>query len=343
MKIVLYENESLFVEICEEWHDLLADSTANQIFLTCTWQASWWEAYHPGQICALALRDETTGRLVGLAPWFVETLLDGTRIVRAIGCVDVTDYLEVIARRGYEQAVFDALAAHVAAHREHFDEVRLCNVPEQSSTLALLPAALEQNGLPVTVNLQEVCPIIVLPELWEDYFALLSKKHRHELRRKLRRASGGPNERVDWYIVGPEHDLSTELERFLRLMRQSHPTKAAFLDEAGNETFFRLMVPRMAERGWLQLAFLTINGEAVASYLNFDYANRVVVYNSGMNPDAHGGLSAGIVLLARLIEHAIAERREVFDFLRGDEQYKYHMGGTDTKVFQIVVGAVAPA
>ena len=96
-------------------------------------------------------------------------------------------------------------------------------------------------------------------------------------------------------------------------------------------------MPALAERGWLQLALLTVNGQPAAAYLNFDYHNRIMVYNSGLDPEAHGHLSPGIVLLARLIEYAIGCQREWFDFLRGDEPYKYDMGGQDTQVYRMEI------
>ncbi len=44
-----------------------------------------------------------------------------------------------------------------------------------------------------------------------------------------------------------------------------------------------------------------------------------------------------IVLLGRLIEYAIQQGYEAFDFLRGDEAYKYDMGGRDTNVYQLQI------
>lgn len=335
MNITLYTDETLFADLSDEWNGLLNDSLADKVFLTRDWQQTWWEAYHPGRIWALAIRDEESGRLEGLAPWFLAIDPDGTRILREIGCVDVTDYLELIARRGIEDAVFETIADFLAAHKNEFDEIRLCNVPAASLTLSSFPTALESREFRSHIQLQEVCPVVDLPEKWQDYVASLDKKNRHELRRKIRRATG----HVAWYIVGPEHDLDEELERFLRLMAASAPEKASFLEDPENERFFHLMVPRMAQHGWLQLAFLTVNGDAAAAYLNFDYGNRILVYNSGHDAGEYGNLSPGIVLLARLIELAIDQRREAFDFLRGDEAYKYDLGGLNTHVYQLIITA----
>ncbi|PJF33382.1 MAG: hypothetical protein CUN49_18700, partial [Candidatus Thermofonsia Clade 1 bacterium] len=103
-----------------------------------------------------------------------------------------------------------------------------------------------------------------MPDTFEGYLESLDKKQRHEARRKLRRAENA-EERVAWHIVGPNDDLEAALETFLRLMAASHPQKAAFLEEAHNREFFKLVMPRMAACGWLQLAFLTAGGVPIAS------------------------------------------------------------------------------
>lgn len=336
MNVTLFESDSVFDDICTEWNELLVDSAADQIFLTCEWQLTWYRAYQPGPLWVLLVRDDA-GQLQGIAPWFIDVEPDGARVVRTVGCVDVTDYLDVIARRDWESEVFVALADFVTAHTGAFDEIRLCNIPAGSRALVMLPDVVAARGLAATVSLQEVCPVVALPEKFTDYLGALDKKNRHELRRKLRRATGF----VDWYIVGPEHDLKDELAQFMRLMAASSADKAKFLDDPQNWAFFEMVVPVMAARGWLQLAFLTVGDIPAAAYLNFEYNNRVLVYNSGHDPNEHGHLSPGIVLLARLIEHAIHQRRATFDFLRGDEAYKYDMGGKDTNIYQLQIAVPA--
>jgi CelD/BcsL family acetyltransferase involved in cellulose biosynthesis len=331
LNVTLYETEALFSDLRDEWQDLLVNSDANRIFLTYEWLSIWWSVYHPGQIWALVVRDDG-GRCQGIAPWFV-TDMDGERVVRPIGCVDVTDYVDVITRRGAETGVFQSLAEWLSEHKNDFDVIRVCNFPQDSHALAALPDLARARGFEVMVQVEDVCPVIRLPDSFEDYIAGLDKKNRHELRRKVRRATG----QVAWHIVGTEHDLDAELETFLRLMAASTPDKAKFLQDPFNVEFFRRMVPAIAERGWLQLALLTVSGQAAAGYLNFDYENGIMVYNSGLDPEAHGHLSPGIVLLARLIEYAIACKRECFDFLRGDEPYKYDMGGQDTQVYRMEI------
>jgi len=329
LNITLYETDQFFSDLRAEWPDLLGSSTANLIFMSHEWQETWWDTYHPGKLWALVLRDES-GRCIGLAPWFIGND-NGRRIVCPVGCVDVTDYLDVIVRRGAERAVFEALAAWLDEHSESFDAVSLRNIPQGSPTLSLLSALAELRGFDVQTAVDDVCPIILLPATFEEYLAGLSKKNRHELRRKLRRATG----QAEWYIVNETHDLKAETETFLSLMAASTPDKAAFLADPQNIAFFRRIIPVMAERGCLQLALMTVQSEPAAAYLNFDYGGRVMVYNSGLNPNMGGQFSPGIVLLARLIEHAIEQGYALFDLLRGDEPYKYDLGGQNTEIYRL--------
>jgi CelD/BcsL family acetyltransferase involved in cellulose biosynthesis len=316
-----------------EWNALLAHNAVNEVFLTWEWQDAWWRAYQHGELFVLIGRD-AHGTLHGIAPWFIDTSDPEERVLRPIGCVDVTDYLDIIAPHARREAFCSSLAAYLQAHRDAFARINLCNVHGKSPTLVDLPAALEKVGFQVALRPQEVCPVIQLPATFEQYLESLDKKQRHEARRKLRRAESAP-EQVAWHIVSPEDNLESALETFLRLMAASHPSKAEFLRNAQNQTFFKLVMPRMAACGWLQLAFLTAGGTPIASYLNFDYDNRILVYNSGLQPEGYAHLSGGIVLLLHLIQHAIERGRREFDFLRGNETYKYRMGGQDRPVIEI--------
>jgi CelD/BcsL family acetyltransferase involved in cellulose biosynthesis len=163
---------------------------------------------------------------------------------------------------------------------------------------------------------------------------LLDKKQRHELRRKLRRAESEADTR--FIVVGTEHDLRAEMRRFVELHQKSTPEKDEFMDPQMQGFFFDVASVLQA-KGWLQLTFLEIDGHRAASLLNFDYGNSILVYNSGYDPAQFSYLSPGIVVTARCIEHAIALGRGKFDFLRGDEVYKYRFGAQDTKVHRLLI------
>lgn len=328
LAVQAYRDVDGFDALAGEWNGLLRRSTADTVFLTLEYQRLWWETLGDGALYILASRDGES--LVGIAPLFA---VPGRRMLTTVGCVEVSDYLDWIAARGREAEVCAAVVEHLAGpDAPAWDEIALCNVPQDSPTLRLLPPLAEARGWAVSIVKEEVCPIVRLPRTWDDYLGMLDKKERHELRRKLRRAEAG----TTWYIVGASHDLEAEVEDFLRLMAASTPEKAAFLTPR-MRLFFHRLARAAYEAGWLQLAFLEVEGRKAAAYLNFVYGNRVLVYNSGLDWRTFPQLSAGLVLAAHCIRYAIEQGYEAFDFLRGNERYKYQLGGQDVEVRRLAI------
>lgn len=333
VQVQLFTSNHAFSALQSEWNSLLKRCVTDNPFSTYEWHSNWWNAYHPGDLWIFAFRDNND-TLRGIASFFIETDEQGQRNVHFVGCEDVTDYLDVLVDKNYADAVYTALADALIEHKSEFDALDLCNIPEASPTCTDFPTILSDKGFAVETSVQEVCPIVPLPQSFDEYLDSLDKRQRKEIQRKLRRAKGA-GDSLNWYVVNGTHDLDKEIDKFLELMASSHPEKAKFLEDEQHVAFFKSVVPAAAEAGWLQMNFLEVVGEPVAAYINFDYENKILVYNSGLEPNKASALSPGIVLLSYNIEHAIENKREVFDFLRGDEQYKYKMGGQDTKIYNL--------
>lgn len=331
MQVQHYRDAGAFDALRAEWNKLVFTSSANEVFLTIQWQEAWWRHLGEGELWVTAVRDPA-GMLLAIFPCHVLEA-DGRRILRFIGCVEVTDYLDLILAKGHEETLLPLFVESLLGPAAPaWDAVELCNIPQASMTLRLLPELARAAGLAVEVRQRDVCPVIPLPASWEAYLMMLDKKQRHEIRRKLRRAQS--EAALEWYIVGPEHDFERELDIFLELHRKSRPDKHAFMTPR-TEAFFRAMARALFDAGWLQLSHLVLDGRHEASMLSFDYDNAILLYNSGFDPEGHPHLSPGNVLISLCIQHAIELGRREFDFLRGDEEYKYRFGARDTYVYQI--------
>ena len=86
--------------------------------------------------------------------------------------------------------------------------------------------------------------------------------------------------------------------------------------------------------GW---ALLSVDERPAAALFSFTWQDQWLLYNSGYDPRNFKELSTGVVLLARCIEHAIETGFRVFDFMQGNEIYKYRLGGHDTEVWRLTV------
>jgi CelD/BcsL family acetyltransferase involved in cellulose biosynthesis len=139
---------------------------------------------------------------------------------------------------------------------------------------------------------------------------------------------------VRWRLV-PAHDaeaMTQGMHTFLDLHRTSGVDKAHFMDDHMAH-FFLTMASELAETGWLDLAILEVANEPASSYLSFSYGNRLYLYNSGYSQQ-YAAYSAGVALLAYRIHKAILQGFRYFDFLRGDEPYKYDFGAKDTYIYR---------
>ena len=141
--------------------------------------------------------------------------------------------------------------------------------------------------------------------------------------------------RVERYTAGPE--LRAALEQFFVLHRLSHTDKARFMDERMTQ-FFRLITEAMSRSGGVELNLLYIDNDPAAAMYNLRYGNQLLVYNSGYDPALRPSLSSGIVLLALCIQSAIERGVTAFDFLQGNEEYKYRFGATDHSVLRLEIG-----
>jgi CelD/BcsL family acetyltransferase involved in cellulose biosynthesis len=155
------------------------------------------------------------------------------------------------------------------------------------------------------------------------------------MRRKMRRLdTAGGN--VQFRVITEADEACAQLDRLFHLMRISNHHKEEFLERPGMTAFFRDMTAVMANAGMLRLYVLTFDAEAVAMVLNFDVGGRLYMYNSGYDPQ-YSHYAVGLMSKALLLQDAIEQNRTAVDFMRGDESYKYDLGGRDRKVHRLVL------
>jgi len=318
------------------WNDLLNESICNVPFLRFEYLEQWWQTLGGGEWPADAqltlVTAQQDGNLVGIAPLF-HTLHEGQPSLLFLGSIEISDFLSFIVRPQDLAAFSTGLLETLATSDQipAWQVLDLYNNLEESGLANALKTEAEHRGWAFQNEQTDHSPIIQLPGDWEVYLASLDKKQRHEIRRKMRRLQEAevPSR---WYLVEDTATLETEIEAFIALMAHD-PQKQAFLTEPMKEAMAKT-IRTAHQEGYLQLSFLEVDGKKAATYLNFDYLNSLWVYNSGMDPEFYS-YSAGWVLLGYLLQWANENKRNAFDFMRGNEDYKYRFGATDRFVTRI--------
>ena len=327
-----------------EWNALLEESITNVPFLRYEYLSTWWATRGGGewpQAELVLVSAQKNNRLIGIAPLFLSEH-EGHQALMLLGSIEISDYLDLIVSADdlscFLSGLLDTLAADSAlgwsvVSTGSARRIDWYNLPGDSPTLAALEAESVKRSWKFTKEPFRPSLYVPLPGNFETYLGNIDKKQRHEIRRKMRRAEeSGQN--VRWYIVEDETMLDAEVDDLLALMANDR-NKEEFLTEV-MRTQMRDSVHAAFNAGWLQLAFLVVNERKAAGYLNFDYRDRIWVYNSGLDFD-FGELSPGWVLLGYLLQWANEHGRKEFDFMRGDEDYKYKFGAIKRDVMRVRV------
>jgi CelD/BcsL family acetyltransferase involved in cellulose biosynthesis len=316
------------------WNTLVEQSIADTPFSRHEYLAEWWQTRGGGEwndAELVLVSASENGQLVGIAPLFIAEY-DGRKAVLLVGSIEISDYLDLIVRAEHLSRFLSELIDFLASSLpDNWSALDWYNLPDDSPTLAALKADSLSRGWDYHEEVYRPTPRIALKGSFEDYLSRIDKKQRHEIRRKMRRAAESELN-VRFIVVDKSADIEKEINTFFDLMTQD-PNKANFLHPAMREQM-TVTIRAAFEQNYLWLAYLEVDGVKVAASLNFDYKNKLWGYNSGVSR-AHMELSPGWVLLGHVIQWCCENGRYEFDFMRGDEEYKYRFGGVNRFVMRV--------
>jgi CelD/BcsL family acetyltransferase involved in cellulose biosynthesis len=291
------------------------------VFVSPVWLQTWWQVFGSGADSFLrAVWQED--QIIGIAPCLVKE-----KKLSFMGSPDVCDYLDFIVAPDRESDFFNAWLDDLK--EEGINQLDLKPVREDATVLTELAANARNRGYDVLCTPEDVSLEMDLPSTWDEYLAVLTTKQRHEVRRKLRRLSEAG--KVDYRFVDGA-SVTGAMDIFLKMFAGSRQDKADFLT-GQMESFFRLLADAMNGAGLLRLGVLELDAQPTAMIICFDYNDCRYLYNSGYDP-AYDSLSAGLISKVLGIKDSIQRGGKRFDFLKGAESYKYHLGGKEVALYR---------
>jgi CelD/BcsL family acetyltransferase involved in cellulose biosynthesis len=313
-----------FAGLREEWNALLAGSAADNLFLTWEWLHTWWKHFSAGRrLSLLAVRRE--GELIALAPLAVGPRRIGRLVpfqsLEFLGTGSVgSDYLDLIVQPGHEEEAFATLARQLDGQKL---AVAFAQLSRQSCLARGLAQRLVRRGWSCAEQRTDVCPVVALSGLsWPAYLATLDGHHRNSFKRRLRNLSGPFDVRLDRVTMERDRPAALATVIALHLMRWRErggstafhaPSLIAF-----HEEFSRLAF----ERGWLRLLVLRLDDEPAAALYGFRYRDTFYFYQTGFDP-RYAPYGVGQAIVGLSIKSALEEGARQYDFLHGDERYKF--------------------
>jgi len=288
-------------------------------FRTHGWARAWLTHLGAGAEPWLLLCGEPA---TGLLP-LVLRRTHGARVLSLLGH-GISDYLGPLGAAG-EPAWLEALGRRLRGESRRFDLVDLLSLrasPAQRTALA--------RGLGGAANerVYERCPLVRIETSWEEYLKTRSSNQRKNVKRLGRRVGAQGDVAIACETATPElFDALIEVERASwkwehGLSSLRDPRRRAFLRELllGGGVRHELWTCRV--------------GAALGAFAIVLLGGRTrYYYLASFRQDVS---RVGNLLLLELLRDSFGAKLEAFDFLQGDEPYKFEWANAEHEVHQLV-------
>lgn len=337
MRIELVESYAVLSERSGIWEDLLGSAQGGlDVFQSPAWLLPWWRhlGREQGRIhCLFAWEGQ---QLVAIAPLAV-VAVGGARVLRFMGD-PLNDYNRFVLRRGAEASAGKAILRFLATGAAAWDSVALDCLLHPADALGTDDGEIRSGFATVPLSPPPTV-LLSLPADWDTYRLgpVTGRRTLERKERKLRREAAATF-RVccDGASAAP---IVSELER-LRLANWEafgfRDTRDSLLFGESFSAFLREAGPLLADGGRLQVGVIEGEEGLLAAGLYLSGGGVLMKYMQGWD-HSDPSASVGLILDWLMIRHAIESGFDCFDFGRGDETYKFRLGGAshDLAGFQL--------
>jgi len=317
--------------IREVWETLLASSNVDSVFLTWEWIAAWAEHFiDKGKKLFIPIV-KRKGAVLCVAPWYIHDARHGpfrVRIIEFLGTPDTgSDYLDVIARAGKEKDVARCLYEFLVNEiPTEWDSLLFRNVPANSIFLHNFIDQFHSVGKYVEVLRGPYCPILNLPETTAEFLASIRSHRRSQHNRHWRLIQ---NHGDVEYTTVKDPLLNGHFDEFLDFYEDQWGKRKNHY-----RSFLRAFVRLACRKGWLEVESLRYEGRYIAAILHLIYKKTKYSYLTAVDKSFNRKVSAGNVLIGLALQDAIDRNMKTYNFLRGNEPYKYHWANSGDQLLE---------
>lgn len=310
----IIDDPAQFDTLAPHWWKLWEQSSSATPFQSPAWLVPWWRTFAPGGLATVAVW--RGGDLIGLAPLYLEHGTAGSKLL-PVG-ISLSDYLDILCVPGTEALVAAAIAEKIRS--VEWSQWVLSDLPQDAAGLAMIYPDLKA-GRP---SLHGACPVLAIAG--DETLAGCVPSRR---RRQLRRARQAAARRGRTALSSARGEPQAFLDQLIRLHDARWAGRGGgVLADVAVKRFHRHSLPLLDACGLARCWLLAIDGRTVGVYYGFHHRGRAYAYLGGFDP-SYAEESPGAILIGHAIEESIREGAHEFDFLRGQEAYKYGWGAVD--------------
>jgi CelD/BcsL family acetyltransferase involved in cellulose biosynthesis len=278
------------------------------------WLFTWWKHFGNGQLQVLVFREKN--EIVGIVPCFRHSW-NGLRQMTLIGS-GISDYLEPAINSAHCPAILNHLRNHLEADLE-WD---VCDWQDLSAKTPL--AGLRSNGNFKLIASPDVsCTEIRLTGNFDEFRSALPKNLKRNLRRYREKADAIGSLRFE--IAKDTHPELMNALVELHTAKWQKRGEPGMIQANGSAEFLSDVAREFAARNMLRFFSLRFQTKIVALIVAFQFRKTVFGYLSAFDPE-YEALGFGRTLLSEALRHCYEAGYEAWNFLRGEEPYKFWWG-----------------
>ena len=305
-----------------EWNNLLNECNSASVFLTWEWLFSWWQTFKGGhQLFIISVRD-TNGTLAGIGPKKKKKRYGCFRILSIIGGDSsvASDYLDILVNRNAESEIRRLILNYMINQRRNWNVLVFPNLISASPTYLALKQISEENNLVYSEQSCGICPVLHLPERYEDFISSLGSRTRRNIRNYDRRLKN--NHQVEFIT---EHRNPDMVHTLLRLHQKRRDKLNAYTTFQHQEyiQFLNEIVSCFQNIGLNKFYAFRQNQHIVALFYFFEFQEELYLYQGGFdNSELPPNISLMHTLFNSCVRDAIDRNIRIVHLLEGDSGFK---------------------
>ena len=309
--------------ITDEWRNLVFNSYANWIYSLPEWCLSWYKALgRAGSLRIIIVKDKDE-TLVGLAPlWKGPGSLSELKVKKGeFISGDQADYHDLIIQEGKEESIVPVLLDGITQFIGKVNILEFKHIPHDSPNLALIRRYLEAKKTR-TFEKQDISPYCLFAPTYNEMENSWHSSHIGDIRRQKKRLN--KLGKLELKIYADEKEILNDIEDFFNMHTdkwKSDGYPAMFLN-LDNQIFYKEIVRSIGVKGGVHFSKLMIDDIPISYHFGFVHNNRFYWYKPAFKKE-YKNYSPGKIHISMLMEVLAQQNLRIFDFLIGDEAYKY--------------------
>lgn len=328
MKIEVVNSDQRFNSMKDEWNSLLDRSINKAFFMRWEWMYYWWITYKVRNFDLQIVLFINDGKIRGIAPLYLKKNAGFIKKLCMLGTNEVcSDHLDFIIEEGQEDIAIKTILSYIKNLRG-WDILDITNLQENTKILGYCKKVFKKNVIEVNQK-YTVCRYINLEQTWNNIIENINPRLKNTIKRKenkLKKLKGN----IEFTADDENQEIDEKYLQFVKLAISRHSVKkiqSPYKNQKFLE-FHRKLAKEIYDQGMVKIIYLKINDEIIAGIYLFIYNNKILYYQSGFLPEWKK-LSPGSLLFYHCIKIGFENKKNEFDFLQGDEEYK--MDWTNSK------------